>query len=504
MIIELLGASFLVIGFLILFRILNLMEQAREAMSLSRLSLFEISRRDIDDDEKEQNLRRHSLSLLKAIAGLMLGTSMAAGLPVVILWGLDILDLLSLEAIMIMASAWPFLLTATVITLIYFWIVFRKQNRQSHKAPSFENRYSGSTRLLHNLAFASVPAQLVLADLEDKLYLKQTNPESADHPVLITSLPRAGTTLLLELCYATGEFATHSYRYMPFVFTPLFWQRLTRSMQTTGEAQERAHGDGMLVHEDSPEAFEEMLWMAHWEKPYHKHHINLWNTGDKDDFLRFFRHHMRKVVNLHNRQTQAPASRYISKNNLNIARIDWLLKHIPTAKIVVPFRHPLNHADSLLRQHLRFLSIHEHDAFARHYMAGIGHFDFGANLRPVNFDDWLRQEDLPPASDINFWLAYWACAYRYLLGKAHPNIVFVDYDGLCQDPEKRLSQLAAFLELEHPDRLIQQQGRLEVKPQRTDFSTTTAKQAYLNDAFAIYEQLKSRSLISAEEAKTAN
>lgn len=504
MLIELLGACFLVIGFLILFRLLNLMEQAREALSLSRLSLFEISRRDIDDEEKEQNLRRHSLNLLKVIAGLMLGSIMAAGLPVVILWGLDIVGLISLEATMLMASSWPFLLTATVISLIYFWLVFRGQSRQSNKATSFENPYSGSTRLLHNLAFASVPAQLVLADLEDKLYLKQTEAESADHPVFITSLPRAGTTLLLELCYATGEFATHSYRYMPFVFTPLFWQRLTKSMQTTGEAQERAHGDGMLVNEDSPEAFEEMLWMAHWEKPYHKHYISLWETDDKEDFLRFFRHHMRKVVHLHNRQAPTPAKRYISKNNLNIARIDWLIKHIPTAKIVIPFRHPLNHADSLLRQHRRFLSIHEHDAFARHYMAGIGHFDFGANLRPVNFDNWLDQDELPPASDISFWLHYWTCAYRHLLNTAHPNLVFVDYDALCREPEETLSQLAAFLKLEHPERLIQQQDRLEVKTQRSDSSTTTAKDVYLNDAFAIYEQLKARSLIRQGVAETAS
>ncbi len=504
MLIELLGASFLVIGFLILFRILNLMAQARNALSLSRLSLFEISRRDIDDDEKEQNLRRHSLSLIKAIAGLLLGTSMAAGLPVVILWGLDRVGLISLEATMLMASSWPFLLTATVITIIYFWLVFRRQHRQSKTASSFENRYSGSTRLLHNLAFASVPAQLVLADLEDKLYLKQTSAESADHPVFITSLPRAGTTLLLELCYATGEFATHSYRYMPFVFTPLFWQRLTKSMQTTGEAQERAHGDGMLVNEDSPEAFEEMLWMAHWEKPYHKHHISPWETGDKEDFLRFFRHHMRKVVHLHNRNSPTPAIRYISKNNLNIARIDWLLRHLPTAKIVVPFRHPLSHTASLQRQHLRFLSIHENDAFARHYMAGIGHFDFGANLRPVNFDNWLDQDELPPASDINFWLYYWTCAYRHLLNKTHQNIVFLDYDALCREPEKILTQLAAFLDLEHPDKLIQQQTRLEVKPQRSDYSSNSAREAYLNDAFVIYEQLKARSLVSQDDAKTAS
>ncbi|GEM_PF-207975 len=504
MIIALLAASFLVIGFLILFRLLNLMELARDSLNVSRSSLFEISRRDIEDEEKEKNLRCHSLRLLKAIAALMLGSVMAAGLPLVILWGLDIVGLVSLENTLQIASSWPFLLAATVITFLFFWFSIRHQRRHNTETSSFENRYSGSMRLLHNLAFASVPAQLALADLEDKLYLRHTPADASEHPVFITSLPRAGTTLLLELCYATGEFATHSYRYMPFVFTPLLWRRLTKSMQTTTESRERAHGDGMMVNEDSPEAFEEMLWMAHWEKPYGKQRIRPWQNSNNPDFLRFFRNHMRKVVYLHNRQAPIPASRYLSKNNLNIARIDWLLRNLPTAKVVIPFRHPLNHADSLLRQHLRFSSIHEKDAFARHYMAAIGHFDFGANLRPVNFNDWLDQNALPAASDINFWLSYWSSTYRYLLNKPHPNIVFVDYDALCHEPGEALKQLADFLALQQADKLIQQQRRLEVKPSRGDLRKTAAEKLYLDEAFAVYQQLKSRSLNHQAETVSAS
>lgn len=505
MLTEIIGASFLVAGFLILFKLLNLMEQARDTLTASRLSVFEISRRDIDDEEKEKNLRAHSLTLLKAIAALMLGSILAAGLPLVILWGLDIVDLLSLEATLETASSWPFLLAATIVTLGVFWRSFqRHRNQTSAASTAFENRYSGSTRVLHNLAFASVPAQLALADLEDRLYLKQTAPGAAKYPVFITSLPRAGTTLLLELCYATGEFATHTYRYMPFVFTPVLWRRLTKRMQTTGELRERAHGDGMMVNEDSPEAFEEMLWMAHWDKPYAKNRIRLWQQSDNPDFVRFFRNHIRKVVYLSHSQQETPARRYVSKNNLNIARIDWLLSHLPTAKIVIPFRHPLHHAESLLRQHLRFLAIHESDPFARHYMAAIGHFDFGVNLRPVNFDNWLDNEALAPATDINFWLAYWIAAYRHLLAKSDPNIIFVDYDALCHDPQQTLGQLAEFLQLVQPENLIRQQDRLETKSQRSNLVSNIQSQ-YSEQANDIYEQLKARSQINlAEPGSIAN
>lgn len=498
MLTELAGASFLVAGFLILFKLLNLMEQARDTLTASRLSLFEISRRDIDDEEKEKNLRAHSLNLLKAIAALMLGSIMAAGLPLVILWGLDIVDLISLEATLRTASSWPFLLIATIVTLGVFWRSFQRQRGHHTEATAFENRYSGSTRILHNLAFASVPVQLALADLEDAVYLKHTDADADQDPVFITSLPRAGTTLLLELCFATGEFATHSYRYMPFVFTPVLWQRLTKRMQTTGEYRERAHGDGMLVNEDSPEAFEEMLWMAHWDRPYDKHRISPWQLSEHPDFLKFFRNHMRKVVYLSHIQTRTTARRYVSKNNLNIARIDWLLSQLPTAKIVIPFRHPLHHAESLLRQHLRFLAIHESDPFARHYMAAIGHFDFGANLRPVNFDNWLDDKALPPATDINFWIAYWIAAYRHLLAKPDANIIFVDYDALCHEPQQTLCQLAGFLQLTEPERLIGQHDRLQIKSQRSHFDSTIQSH-YSEQAHELHEQLKARSRLNITE-----
>jgi hypothetical protein len=49
----------------------------------------------------------------------------------------------------------------------------------------------------------------------------------------------------------------------------------------------------------------------------------------------------------------------------------------------------MQHCASLLRQHLNFLEIHRRGPFAKSYMEGIGHVDFGANLRPVDFDGWL-------------------------------------------------------------------------------------------------------------------
>lgn len=497
MVIELLGATFLVAGFLLLFKLFNLAKQAGDAVTLSRAAFFEISRRDIDDDEKERNLRVHAVKLAVIFALLVTGGLAAAGLPVLLLWGLDYLGYVSIEAILTVAASWQFLLAATVFTLLVFWVPLKRMRQQKAESAEFENRYSATTRFMHSLAFVTTPAQLSLADLEDKLVIKKTDPKAAKAPVFITALPRAGTTLLLELCANTGEFATHSYRHMPFIFTPIFWQRFTKSMQTTGELRERAHGDGMLVNEDSPEAFEEMLWMAHWEDQYDKNLIRPWPQKDDPDFVTFFENHMRKIVHLGTDAEDTEPRRYVSKNNLNIARANWLLSALPTARVVIPFRDPLQHAESLLRQHLRFLSVHESDSFARSYMAGIGHFDFGDNLRPVNFDNWLEQADLPAASSINFWLSYWIAAYRHLLTLNSERVIFIDYDWLCHQPESSLRKLADFLQLNAPERLIRQHTRLELKPPRT-IADTALDPVVFAEAQAVHEQLKSESLIGPD------
>ncbi|WP_266327579.1 sulfotransferase [Methylophaga sp. OBS4] len=478
---------------------MNLVRWAGEAVSLSRESLFEISRRDIDDDEKERNLRSHALRLIGVLGILLGGGVAAAGFPVLILWGLDGLGFVSLTATLAFASTWEFLVGATLVTTLVLWLSWRLKHSKKQSADNFENRYSATTRILHNLAFATTPAQLAVADLEDRWALKRTDPQHAENAVFITALPRAGTTLLLELCAATGEFATHSYRHMPFLYTPLLWQWLTRSMQTTGELRERAHGDGMLVNEDSPEAFEEMLWVAHWQDQYDKNRIQPWKQTESADFVSFFRNHMRKIVYLGNGEQGVSPMRYISKNNLNIARIDWLLSALPTARILVPFRDPVQHAVSLWRQHQNFLSIHEADSFARHYMAAIGHFDFGANLRPVNFDGWMEAEDLLPATDINFWLQYWIAAYSYLCQRNSDRLAFIDYDLLCREPSMSLERLAGFLQLREPNKLVEQHTRLQDKPPHA-IDSTNLDTELLDRAQTSYARLQAQSLVTHDSA----
>lgn len=322
---------------------------------------------------------------------------------------------------------------------------------------SFENRYGLLDRALHRLAFATVAAQVGAADLEARWFRRELEDVAVDRPVLVTALPRAGTTILLELLVATGVFGSHTYRDMPFVLCPMLWQRLSGRIRRGGAKQERAHADGIEIGIDSPEAFEEIVWKAFWKERYRAAVIEPWERCDRREFVEFLNAHLRRIVALRRRELPT-VRRYVSKNNLNVARVPALWQALPDALVVVPFRDPVQHAASLLAQHRRFCAMHDADPFARRYMAAIGHHDFGRNLKPVDFDGWTGTPHARDPMQLGFWLAYWIATYRHVLRHSDdPRLSLVSFEAL--PGRAPLPALASFLaidaaELEAPSHIL--------------------------------------------------
>jgi len=325
----------------------------------------------------------------------------------------------------------------------------------------FENRYSKLDRMLHHLAFSSINIQKSLAHIEDHIYAKALANVGIDRPVFITSLPRSGTTLLLEILGSLDVFSAHTYRQMPFILLPLLWDKISRHFRTSDIAHERAHGDGMTYSLDSVEGFEEILWHAFWPEKYQTDRINLWYEHDQDsdqEFDLFMRNHIRKILTLrsHGMPTH---NRYVSKNNANISRIALIARMFPDAFILVPFRNPVDHIASMLRQHKHFNQIHAEDAFTQSYMKDIGHFDFGANFRPINFSGWLGQKDMASPCTANFWIQYWCAAFNHLLSNRVENLFFVSYENCCAKPFDALRNIGSTIGIDGLDTLIAQAHR---------------------------------------------
>jgi hypothetical protein len=329
----------------------------------------------------------------------------------------------------------------------------------------FSDRYSPIERAIHHVAFAVPFVQKALAELENDLYWHRLPLSASGREVFVTGLPRAGTTLLLELLYGTGEFASFTYRHMPFILSPMIFSRVSRVSVKTARVVERAHGDGMNVSLDSPEAFEEVIWLM-----YLRDRIVTERTLEpltietvSEEFEDVLRTTIRKLVA--ERKGDASA-RYLSKNNANISRLGVLSRLFPSSTIVVAFREPSAHIASLMRQHARFSTAHASDTFARRYMAWVGHFEFGLDFKPINFSGWLDGCAIEPTPTADFWLRYWTAAYRYALDHRTPNVIFVDFDRLIAEQGAYLAQIGRTLRLRDLDPLIAQSQRLRAPTTR--------------------------------------
>ena len=426
------------LAFVLVLRVLRAEALARNIVSTAQQSIQVITNPDLSDLDKERHVRRASLSLFGSflkIAGIGVAS---VGATAAILWGGAEAGLYTLDAAMAVAMSWPFLLGST-LAAIALWIVL---DRMGGKAPSRtpettgEVPYGPMEQALHNFAFASPARQKRLGSLETRLFRKRIDREASARPVFITSLPRAGTTIMLNALAEVPEFASATYKHMPFTLSPLLWSKLGPLFQKTAASGERAHGDGLQVSGESPEAFEEMLWMAFWPERYRKDRIDTWDAADFDPaFAEYFRTHMAKVV-----ATKPGATRYVSKNNANIARLPLIDAICPDATVVIPVRDPRAQVASLMRQHARFLDLHAREPFGRRYMEGVGHFEFGAALKPIAFGG--HEADPANAGHADFWLRYWINAYEHVLSTAGPSAVFVDHDAFCTAPEDHLPLLA--------------------------------------------------------------
>ena len=288
--------------------------------------------------------------------------------------------------------------------------------------------YSATDRFLHHLAFSGLGLQEAMADIEAFLYRASIAAVPLQAPIFVTSLPRAGTTLLLNLLTQDRKLASTTYRDMPFLLCPLLWRILSRPFRVQQAQTERAHADGLLVSPDSPEAFEEVIWRHFWPRKYPGDSIGLWNEDERHRaFETFLRVHIRKTIML---AAEHNATRYISKNNANIARLPLLRTLFPDAWQVIPFREPLSHARSLLRQHRRFLALQAQDVFGRRYMADLGHFEFGLLFQPVAFTNVPLGDPLT----VDHWLRYWISAFGHMLETRGHRTLFISHEALRARP----------------------------------------------------------------------
>ena len=127
--------------------------------------------------------------------------------------------------------------------------------------------YTFSARLLHRLALGLPSVSKASFDIDGLFHDNHQKLEKGGH-IFICGLARVGTTILMRAFYQTGQFRSLTYRDMPFVLMPSIWQQVVKLTYKEGRLHQRAHGDGIFVDYDSPEAFEEVFWLTFCKRSY--------------------------------------------------------------------------------------------------------------------------------------------------------------------------------------------------------------------------------------------
>jgi hypothetical protein len=206
----------------------------------------------------------------------------------------------------------------------------------------------------------------------------------------------------------------------------------------TSPLKERAHGDNILINEESPEAIDEIFWKFQLSGKYIQNSfLDLHDLSERDHVA------FKSFVQLH--LFRHKCSTYLTKNNNSILRYHSL-KTSPKlqAFFIFALRDPLSHAKSLLKQHQLFSQLHQDDAFSLTYFNSMGHYEFGSNQKPFNLKNEVLNRKLEQIDkfSLQYWLLSWLNYYQYLFDNFAGEDVLVDFDDLCEFPNEIIQHIA--------------------------------------------------------------
>ena len=149
-------------------------------------------------------------------------------------------------------------------------------------------------------------------------------------PIYVSGLARSGSTLLHEVVSACPGVATHRIKDFPLIDTPYWWRRAT-AQQRPSAPRQRPHRDKMMITSESPDAIEEMLWMAFFPRCHDPQVSNVLAADVKNAaFEKFYPVHLRKLLLVER------ARRYAAKANYHVVRLAYLHRLFPDARFIVP------------------------------------------------------------------------------------------------------------------------------------------------------------------------
>lgn len=111
--------------FVLLLKVLRAAEVGAEAIQVARSAVATMSAADLSDDEKETRVRRAAGRMFRNFLVITLIGVVALALPAFIIWAGSTMGLYTIEEVTAVATGWPFLLAATVGSVL-IWMALER------------------------------------------------------------------------------------------------------------------------------------------------------------------------------------------------------------------------------------------------------------------------------------------------------------------------------------------------------------------------------------------
>ena len=291
------------------------------------------------------------------------------------------------------------------------------------------------------------PLFLKLSKLESRHLKSKLKNIKIIRPVYICGIARSGTTITLEMCHQHPVAGNHFYYHMPVPFLPYWWDYVISSLPVQDfQAVERIHKDGLMVTKDSPDAVEETLWMTFFNGLHDESQSNILGSEVRNKrFEAFYKEHIRKLLWRQNKK------RYITKNNYNVTRLEYVLRIFPDAVFLLVIRNPVNHIASLVKQHRLFTEMVRKEPDMYKILGIMGHFEFGPNqafINPGNIETIRRIRRLfAEGRQVRGWAVYWDAIYSFIAERLEQNTALkkaglvIRYEDLCRNSSATIDRI---------------------------------------------------------------
>ncbi|HVN68225.1 MAG TPA: sulfotransferase [Candidatus Binatia bacterium] len=301
---------------------------------------------------------------------------------------------------------------------------------------------------------AAAPLFVALGNLETQMLSRRLAAQRVDRPVYICGLPRAGTTITLQMLSEHPDVVTHKYAdflmpYMPWVWNNVFPRIPVDAMR---KPVPRIHRDRIEVTRDSAEMGEEILWEHFFPQIHDETKYNVLDSSTSNPaFEHFYADHLRKLALVRGR------TRYVSKAIMCVVRMQYLRRLFPDARFLLYIRNPIDHVASLIKQDRIWAELERDDPRQIEIIELTGHHEFGTRqvMANVGSPDVLRE--IRRLFDEGRWAQsrarYWAYVYGFVAKQldADPELArrvcVVRYEDLCSDSLTTIDRILAHAEL---------------------------------------------------------